>query len=318
MNISQINVALTGKDILSIINEFVSIEGLKIEDISIKDSVIIKGNFKKGIGIDFECSVKVKSSNDSMIIGQVLSFKIINLGIPNFLRKIIFKYALKSLSDKGITYENGEVYIQYKYILKDIPYIDLSINSIFFTEHKINICLDNIEISLNGALKKEVNLFVKEEVYDEESEEKRGKTEDIYTLGRKLVENKIPGKVRKYSDYIFILPDIAALLIRLLKDDRVKLKTKLIISGAAAYVVFPTDLIPDKIPFIGAIDELAIAFFAINRIVEDVPIYIILENWQGENDIILVIRNLIEYVSEFTGAKNIETLYNFIDDAIKV
>ncbi|MBM6839469.1 DUF1232 domain-containing protein, partial [Clostridium saudiense] len=33
-----------------------------------------------------------------------------------------------------------------------------------------------------------------------------------------------------------------------------------------AYIVVPTDIIPDKIPFIGKIDELAVAFFALNSL----------------------------------------------------
>ena len=96
------------------------------------------------------------------------------------------------------------------------------------------------------------------------------------------------------------------------------MKTKLILSGAVAYIVVPTDIIPDKIPFIGKIDELAVAFFALNRIVKDVPIHIILENWQGRNDIILVVKNLIEYITNFTAAQNVETLYEFLEEILSV
>ena len=108
------------------------------------------------------------------------------------------------------------------------------------------------------------------------------------------------------------------MLTRLLKDNRVSIKTKLIISGSIAYIVIPTDIIPDKIPFIGKVDELAVAFFALNRIVKDVPLHIILENWQGKNDIILVIKNIIEYVTNFTAAQNVETLYEFIEEVLSV
>ncbi|MBM6860822.1 DUF1232 domain-containing protein, partial [Clostridium saudiense] len=140
----------------------------------------------------------------------------------------------------------------------------------------------------------------------------------IYTVGREKISKKLPEKIKKYSDYIFIIPDIAALLTRLLKDNRVSLKTKLIISGSIAYIVVPTDIIPDKIPFIGKIDELAVAFFALNRVVKDVPLHIILENWQGKNDIILVIKNLIEYITNFTAAQNVETLYEFVEEVLSV
>ena len=96
---------------------------------------------------------------------------------------------------------------------------------------------------------------------------------------------------------------MAALLYRLLKDKRVSLKTKLIISGAIAYTAFPTDIIPDKIPFIGKVDEIAVIFFALERVIDDVPTKIILENWEGKNDFVFVIKNIMDYVINFTGAR---------------
>ena len=41
--------------------------------------------------------------------------------------------ALKSLGDMGISYKDGKVIIQYKYLLKDIPYVDFNIHSIYCT-----------------------------------------------------------------------------------------------------------------------------------------------------------------------------------------
>ena len=51
---------------------------------------------------------------DGLINGEVTGFKILNIGIASFLRKIALKFALKELSDKGISYDNGKVIIQYK------------------------------------------------------------------------------------------------------------------------------------------------------------------------------------------------------------
>lgn len=319
MNITNVAVGLTGEDLLSILNDFVSVEGLTVNSIEISDCILIKGNFKKGLSIDFECGLRFNSADNDMIQGEICKFKVLNIGIASFFRKIALKYALKSFADKGITYNEGKVNIQYKYILKDVPYIDFAINDLRLLDDKLVVGVNNVSISLGGELKKEVKLFKEEENEEELREaEERGKTEDIYTVGREKLSEKLPEKVKKYSDYIFVIPDIAALLTRLLKDSRVSLKTKLIISGSIAYIVVPTDIIPDKIPFIGKIDELAVTFFALNRIVKDVPLHIILENWQGKNDIILVIKNLIEYITNFTAAQNVETLYEFVEEVLSV
>lgn len=319
MKVSNINIALTGQDILSIINDFISVEGVTISEIDINEEVSIKGNFKKGFSIDFEAKLVINSIGEGRIQCDLTGFKVINIGVFSFIRKIALKYALKSLSDKGIQYIDGKVDIQYKYLLKDVPYIDFDITSITLLAKKLNVEIVNAEISLDGALKKEIKLFKPVESTEEEKgTEERGKVEDLYTVGRIQVENKLPQKVKKYSDYIFVIPDIAALIYRLLKDDRVSTKTKLIISASVAYIAVPTDIIPDKIPFVGKIDELAVAFFALNRIVKDVPMHIILENWQGKNDIILVVKNIIEYITNFTGAQNVETLYEFVDEVLSI
>ncbi|MDV4149846.1 DUF1232 domain-containing protein [Clostridium sp. AL.422] len=319
MNISSVKVALTGEDLLSILNEFVSVEGLCLEKILIDEEIILFGSFTKGITINFVAGVKFSRIEDGIIHAEVSSFKIAKLSIFSVLRKVALKFALKSLEEKGISYNNGKVEIDLKYLLKDVPYIDLNISDIYFTQDLLNVDVANINISLKGTLIKEVP---EEEPYVEEEFEEVfddiEKVKDHYSVGRDFVNEKLPQKVKTYSDYLFIIPDMAALLYRLLKDKRVSLKTKLIISGAIAYIAVPTDIIPDNIPFIGRVDEIAVAFFALERIIADVPIKIILENWEGKSDIVFVIRNIIEYVVNFTGAKNVEKIYNFIEEVVSL
>ena len=233
---------------------------------------------------------------DGLINGEVTGFRILNIGIASFLRKIALKFALKELNDKGISYDNGKVIIQYKYLLKDIPYVDFDINNIYCMDNILNIELRNIQASLGGELKKE----------------------DYYTKGRQKISDKLPDKAKKYKDYIFVLPDIAALIYRLLRDKRVSVKTKVIISAAVAYITVPSDLIPDKVPFMGKIDDIAIGIFALNVIMTDVPLNIIMENWQGKNELLVVVKNLIEYATSFTGAKNIDSLYRVMEEILSI
>lgn len=319
MNISNINIGLTGKNLLSIYNDFISIKELNIECIEIKEDIKIIGSFTKGIVIRFECNFRLSSMENGLIKGEVTGFKVLNIKIASFLRKIALKFALKSLKDMGITYDNGKVIIQYKYLLKDIPYVDFDINNINCSCEHLNVELKNIQVSLGGEIKKEIELlnFEKEKKI-EFKEDEINKTEDCYTKGREKVSNKLPEKVEKYRDYIFILPDVAALIYRLLKDNRVSLKTKLIISAAVAYITVPSDLIPDKLPFMGKIDDIAIGIFALNVIMTDVPLNIILENWQGKNDILIIVKNAIEYATNFTGAKNIDSIYRVMEEILSV
>lgn len=315
MNISEVKVALTGQDLLSIINEFVKIEGLNLSKIEIEEEIKIHGSYTKGFKIDFVADVKLKRVQNGIIHGEVTSFKIAKIKIVTILRKMVLKYIIKALEEKGVKYGEGKVIINLKNLLRDVPYVDLDISDINITQNILNVYVSNLNISIKGKLKKEID----EEIIEKEEETEKineniEKVKDYYSDGRKYLENKLPKKLKQYSDYLFIIPDVATLLYRLLKDNRVSVKTKLVISAAIAYISFPTDIIPDNIPFIGKIDELAVAFFAVDNIISNVSINIILENWEGKNNIILVINKIIEYTINFTGAKNVEKLYNFVEE----
>lgn len=315
MNISEVRVSLTAQDLLSIVNEFVKVEGLELSKIEIEDEIKIYGSYIKGFKIDFVAGIKLERIKDGVIHGEVTSFKIAKIKIFSLLRKFTLKYVTKSLEEKGITYEEGKVIIKLKMILKDIPYVDLDISDININKNILKVYISNLDISLKGKLNKQIEeetIVQKERIEEEIGDIK--KVNDYYTYGRKYLENKLPDGIKEFSDYLFVIPDIAALIYRLLKDNRVDLKTKLIISGAITYVSFPTDFIPDNIPFIGKIDDLAVSFFTLDKIISNVPTKIILENWEGKNDLILVMNKVIEYTINFTGAKNVEKLYNFVDE----
>lgn len=317
MNISSVKVSLTGEDLLSIFNEFVKVEGLTLTKVDVDEEIKFYGSFSKGITLDFVAGVRLARIENGIIHGEVSSFKIAKIKIFSLMRKAALKFALKELSDMGIGYDSGKVVINLKVLLKDVPYVDLNISDIYTRQELLNIEVSDINISLLGTLIKEQPVEETEE--EEETEEDFSdieKVRDYYSVGRDYLEEKLPQKVKTFSDYVFIIPDMAALLFRLLKDKRVPMKTKIIISAAIAYIGFPTDIIPDNIPFIGKVDEIAVAFFALERIIADVPTRIILENWEGKNDIVFVIRNIIDYVINFTGAKNVEKVYNFIEEVM--
>lgn len=202
---------------------------------------------------------------------------------------------------------------------------DISINTM---DNNTSFCdnteVENIEsedivdvVLVEDVIDKQIgnNIFdeSKEEVIENKKERK-----DYYDKGRDKtkdkLEDKLPKNAKVYSDYLFIVPDLLALIYRLLKDNRVPIKTKLSVSASIAYIVCPTDLIPSKIPVIGKVDDIAVLFFALNRLANDIPVEVIVENWSGKNEMILVLKNGLEYVSNFTGAKNVEKIYKIVEE----
>lgn len=316
MNISEVKVKLLGSDILSIINEFVKIEGLTLKSISIDDGITLEGSFKKWIKIDFLVKAELIECVNNKITARIAKVKILNLGVFRMLRSFALKQLSKAFKEYGIDSQKDKVIINIDTILKDVPFVDLTINEIFMKRSELWVEASDINISIAGGLIKKVEA---EEVSEEKENdifalELVGKIDDKYSKGRDILGDKLPEVTKKYSDYIFILPDIISLIYRLLKDKRVPIRTKLIMSSAIAYIAIPTDLIPRKIPFIGAIDDIGVGFFALNQVIKDVPLPIIIENWQGKNELLLVLKNGVEYLVDFTGARNVERLCEIVKE----
>lgn len=310
MNISEVKVKLLGNDVLSIINEFVKAEGLNLKSVSIDDGITLEGSLKKGIKIDFVVKAELIDCVHNKIVAKIVKIKVLNLGFFRIFRSFALKQLSKAFKEYGISSDKDKVVIDISTILRDVPFVDLTVNEIFIRRSEIWVEASDINISIAGTLVKKVEA---EEVNEEKEKvvqlELVNKIEDNYSKGRELLVDKLPNEVKNYKDYIFILPDIVSLIYRLLKDKRVPIKTKLIMSAAIAYIALPTNIIPNNIPFIGVIDDIGVAFFTLDKICEDVPLTVIIENWQGKNELFLVLKDGIQYLVNFTGAKNVEKLY---------
>ena len=314
MNISGVQAQLTADDILSIINEFVDVDGLKLSEVIIDHEIKIKGEFSKGITVHFEGTLRLEGVREGKIYGRFSNLKLMNLGFFRPIRSLALKLGLKNLTVNGIEAKKDQIIIDVDKILNPIPFINLNIKNIFVNGQVLNVEVEKINISLKGDLIKEEIEEVLEETEDDNVQMPVEKVKDYYSFGREAVEEKMSPQVKKVSDYLFVVPDIVALIYILLKDNRVPFKTKMIMSASLAYVITPADLIPNKIPFIGRIDDVAVVFFALNRIANDVKTEVILENWSGKNELILVLRNGLEYIINFTRANNVEKLYNIVEE----
>ncbi len=66
-------------------------------------------------------------------------------------------------------------------------------------------------------------------------------------------------------------PMYARLLMELLADPRIPMSRKAVLGVAAGYVVMPIDLIPDVIPVVGRLDDIAVVVLALDLFLESVP-----------------------------------------------
>ena len=85
-----------------------------------------------------------------------------------------------------------------------------------------------------------------------------------------------------WRDYLGVLPAIATMVRRLRKDDRVPPRAKAVLAVGLASIVSPIDLIPDFIPILGALDDVAVALMVLRYVNKQIPREAFEDAWPGD------------------------------------
>jgi uncharacterized membrane protein YkvA (DUF1232 family) len=114
----------------------------------------------------------------------------------------------------------------------------------------------------------------------------------------------IQGDVRRLAkDAVLMLPNLVKLVGRLLRDPRVPRRAKVALALASAYVVSPIDLIPEAIPVIGWLDDLLLIAYGLDRLIDKAGPEIVQEHWEGEGDILALIREVLALATNLLPRK---------------
>ncbi|MCY6370954.1 YkvA family protein [Clostridium ganghwense] len=325
MNISDIRVKLTEKDLLGMIAENVQVDGLKIEKIEINELLKVEGYYTKGLRIGFSAALGFGSVENNILKFRLFNLKVAKIPIWVKIVNFALKKLLKNFKSMGISIEKDTIYLNFTLLSKYIPAVEFTIRSITALKGELEVEIENL---IYSEAKKAVSL---DELKDKISKNAEGrgqensndesknscdkevsgkseimivnKTEDTYSKIREEVEDKFPEEYKDFAKYAMLIPDIIVLLYRLMKDNRIKPKTKALIGAAVGYLALPLDILPDSIPIIGQFDDAGIVFFVLDKIIEDIPEYIILEHWQGKDDIITKAREIKEFSYSVIGRK---------------
>src|SRR5207244_11017311 len=87
-----------------------------------------------------------------------------------------------------------------------------------------------------------------------------------------------PKDVAEVVGLIRRLPTYIRLVWALLRDSRVPGQQKLILAGIGAYLVLPIDLIPDFVPVLGQLDDLAVVLLGLAHFLRGAPQAIVAEH----------------------------------------
>lgn len=305
MKLSSVKAVLTAADIMQIIEEYVQVDGLAISGIELSDIITINGSYKKGMEIPFKAQIGLGNIYENNINIKIFSIKISKLGIFTPVKNFALKKILGDFSENGILVDKDIVTIDLNLISKVVPYVYFKLRSLKSINNSIEAEVEDLIYAPN----KETTSFKKNK---NEQKKIMNKISDNYAKLRENATEKVPEKYKSIVEYAMIIPDIVALFWRLFKDKRVRIDTKILIGGALAYLASPIDILPDFIPMIGKIDDVAIAFFVMNKLLNELDEKIILDNWNGKENIIEIVRNGVAYISKMVGSENVTKLLDFI------
>jgi uncharacterized membrane protein YkvA (DUF1232 family) len=82
---------------------------------------------------------------------------------------------------------------------------------------------------------------------------------------------RAPKDMAEVVDLIRRLPTYIRLVWALIRDGRVPAGQKLILAGIGAYLFFPIDLIPDFVPVLGQLDDLAVVLLGLDLFIRSAP-----------------------------------------------
>ena len=106
----------------------------------------------------------------------------------------------------------------------------------------------------------------------------------------------------RHARLLLVAPDFFHLLCRLALDKRIHASEKAKVAAAIAYFVSPIDVLPEA--FLGPVaflDDLAVAAFALNSVINAGQGEIAKELWAGDGDVLALIQQVVGTAHELLG-----------------
>ncbi|HKO92707.1 MAG TPA: DUF1232 domain-containing protein [Polyangiaceae bacterium] len=129
--------------------------------------------------------------------------------------------------------------------------------------------------------------------------------EDFYQALRARISAWLnsKGKGYKHAQILLLAPDLFHLLTRLMLDSRIPALDKAGLGAALAYFISPVDLLPEA--FLGPagyVDDVALAAYALHRLINAGHGAVARELWAGDGDLFDAIQQVLEVADQALGS----------------
>jgi uncharacterized membrane protein YkvA (DUF1232 family) len=137
--------------------------------------------------------------------------------------------------------------------------------------------------------------------------------DDFYQALRARITQWLEGKGKgfRHAQLLLLAPDLFHLLTRLMLDRRIPVSEKAGLGAALAYFVSPIDLLPEA--FLGPagyIDDVALAAYALHRLINAGHGEVAKELWAGDGDLLDALQQVLQVADQALGSGVWERLKN--------
>ena len=138
----------------------------------------------------------------------------------------------------------------------------------------------------------------------------------VYQQGRAKAADAVSAKVgKKITNLLAIGPDLAYLLVRLMMDSDVVATRKLEFAFSTAYVFLPIDIIPDKFPILGKIDDVYMILSSVAKVLRTTDREVLMRYWQGDPELMDKVRNILIKIDEKLGSGLTGSVLRYVEKA---
>ncbi|BAK56075.1 hypothetical protein SFBM_0296 [Candidatus Arthromitus sp. SFB-mouse-Japan] len=116
---------------------------------------------------------------------------------------------------------------------------------------------------------------------------------------------------------VFIMSDIGVLCYRLLRDNRVRNSTKILIGFTIFYLLSPIDFINNKFSILDKIDDGLLLVFTLNKIFVSVDREILNYHFDGDEDTLNFLMDSFDLLNSMLGMNNIDKLYSVFEKFVR-
>ncbi|TWT25732.1 YkvA family protein [Planomicrobium sp. CPCC 101110] len=129
--------------------------------------------------------------------------------------------------------------------------------------------------------------------------------QDFYQKLRAKVQTWLDNKsgmVGKLGKYVLFAPDLFHLLTKMMFDNRIDAKSKGMVGAGILYFFAPLDFLPEILVGPGGFaDDVVVAVYIVNTLLNKFPSEIIEEHWAGDEELLSVVRGISDSGSKFVS-----------------